>query len=156
MNLFYLDECPEKAAQYQCDVHVVKMILETAQMLSTAHIELDGIQVAYKATHKNHPSTVWVRSNTMCYRWAWQHLKALGEEYTRRYGKVHKTIAEHLDTLAQYPINMAYGEFTDPPQCMYDECKHEDTVTAYRQYYNAKAEEWLAGGRPMRWGGREW
>ena len=67
MNLFYLHRDPVEAARMQCDRHVVKMILETAQMLSTAHIELDGIQVAYKATHKNHPSTVWVRSSAAAY-----------------------------------------------------------------------------------------
>lgn len=156
MNLFYLDRDPAEAARMQCDRHVVKMILETAQMLSTAHIELDGRQVAYKSTHKNHPSTVWVRGNTMQYRWAWQHLKALGDEYTRRYGKVHKTIREHLDTLAQYPENLAYGELIDPPQCMYDDCKHADTVIAYQQYYNAKADEWSVAGRPMTWGGNSY
>lgn len=154
MNLFYLHRDPVEAARMQCDRHVVKMILETAQMLSTAHIELDGNQVAYKATHKNHPSTVWVRSNIMCYRWAWHHLKALGEEYTRRYGKVHKTIREHLSTLATYPKAMTYGELTDPPQCMYDECKRDDTVLAYQVYYNAKADEWAAAGRPMTWEGK--
>lgn len=153
MNLFYLDPDPVEAANLQCDRHVVKMILETAQMLSTAHLELDGQQVAYKSTHKNHPSTVWVRSNTMCYRWAWQHLKALGEEYTRRYGKIHKTIREHLDALARYPEGMVYGEFSEPPQCMYDECKRDDTVLAYQVYYNAKADEWAAKGSPMKWYG---
>ena len=74
MNLFYLDRDPVEAARMQCDRHVVKMILETAQMLSTAHIELDGKQVAYKATHKNHPSTVWVRSSSLAYNWTWRHL----------------------------------------------------------------------------------
>ena len=58
MNFFYLDDCPRRAAENMCDQHVVKMILETAQLLSTAHVELDGDQVAYKATHKNHPSAV--------------------------------------------------------------------------------------------------
>ena len=153
MNLFYLDRDPVEAARLQCDKHVVKMILETAQMLSTAHAELDGASPAYKPTHKNHPSTVWVRSNTLCYRWAWQHLKALGDEYTRRYGKVHKTIREHLDVLARYPEGMVYGEFNEPPQCMYDECKRDDTVLAYQVYYNAKADEWAAKGSPMKWYG---
>ncbi len=123
-------------------------------MLSTAHVELDGVQVAYKATHKNHPSTVWVRSSLPAYRWAFQHMMALGEEYTRRYGKVHKTIAEHSDNLSVPPAAIADGEFTDPPQCMYDECKRDDTVLAYQLYYNAKADEWAAAGRPMTWEGQ--
>jgi len=157
MNLFYLDTDPVDAARMQCDRHVVKMILETAQMLSTAHVELDGIQMAYKATHKNHPSTVWVRSSIPAYRWAFQHLMALGDEYTRRYGKVHKTIREHSDALSLLPVNIdPNAVFVDPPQCMYDECKREDTVVAYLTYYNAKADEWAAAGRPMRWGGNSY
>ena len=155
MNLFYLDRNPHTAARMQCDRHVVKMILETAQMLSTAHIELDGIQVAYKATHKNHPSTVWVRSSAAAYRWALKHLYELGCEYRRRYGKVHKTIREHLEALAQLPVNLddCRKTFVDPPQCMYDECKRDDTVLAYQVYYNAKADEWAAKGSPMKWYG---
>lgn len=157
MNLFYLDRDPVEAARMQCDRHVVKMILETAQMLSTAHIELDGRQVAYKSTHKNHPSTVWVRSSAAAYRWAWCHLEALGHEYTRRYGKTHKTIREYLGALANYPKGIPFGlDLVDPPQCMYDDCKHEDTVIAYQQYYNAKADEWAVAGRPMKWGGNSY
>ena len=137
----------------QCDRHVVKMILETAQLLSTAHHELDGASPAYKPTHKNHPSAVWVRSSTMTYRWAWQHLQALGREYQRRYGKVHKTIREHLDALSRYPDGLEYSPFTDPPQCMPDEYKRDDTTLAYQLYYNAKADDWDSRGMTMTWYG---
>lgn len=156
MNLFYLHHDPVEAARMQCDRHVVKMILETAQMLSTAHNELDGIQVAYKSTHKNHPSTVWVRSSAAAYEWAFTHMMALGREYTKRYGKVHKTIAEHAKSLSQLPVNLEHCmvPFDVPPQCMYDECRGPDTVRAYLNYYNVKADEWAAKGRPMTWYGR--
>ena len=156
MNLFFLDRDPVNAARLQCDRHVVKMILETAQMLSTAHNELDGTQVAYKSTHKNHPSTVWVRSSAAAYEWAFYHLCELGEEYTRRYGKVHKTLAGHRDALCALPRALlgCTKPFVDPPQCMYDECKRDDTVVAYLTYYNAKGDEWAAKGRPMTWFGR--
>jgi hypothetical protein len=156
MNLFYLDRDPVEAARLQCDRHVVKMILETAQMLSTAHYELDGESPAYKPTHKNHPSTVWVRSSSLAYNWAWRHLRALGNEYTKRYGKTHKTISEHLEALRRAPRAMSGcsdAPFTEPPQCMYDECKLDDTVLAYLTYYNAKADEWAAKGSPMKWYG---
>ena len=156
MNLFYLHRDPVEAARMQCDRHVVKMITETAQMLSTAHIELDGQQVAYKATHKNHPSTVWVRSSASAYEWAFTHMMALGDEYKRRYGKIHKTIREHAKVLSMLPAGLAAtggDPFVDPPQCMYDECKRDDTVLAYQLYYNAKADEWAAKGRPMTWYG---
>ena len=155
MNLFYLDRDPVEAARLQCDRHVVKMILETAQMLSTAHIELDGDQVAYKSTHKNHPSTVWVRSSAKAYAWAFTHMVSLGGEYLKRYGKVHKTIREHADTLGVLPEALKHCRepFSVPPQCMYDECKRDDTVLAYLTYYNAKADEWAAKGSPMKWYG---
>ena len=55
MNIFYLSHDPEEAAQYQYNKHVVKMILESAQLLCTAHRELGNDDVPYKSTHKNHP-----------------------------------------------------------------------------------------------------
>jgi hypothetical protein len=62
MNIFYLNSDPERAAQLQYNKHVVKMILESAQLLCSAHIMLDSeIDVPYKLTHKNHPSAIWVR-----------------------------------------------------------------------------------------------
>ena len=156
MNIFYLDRDPSEAARLQCDRHVVKMILETAQLLSTAHAELDGESPAYKPTHKNHPSAVWVRSSDHAYTWTWRHLKALGSEYEDRYGKVHKTIREHLLKLQRLPtaINRS-GPFIDPPQCMPDEYKRDDTVLAYQLYYNSKADDWDARGMTMKWYGKE-
>ena len=76
MNIFYLNKDPEIAAQMHCDKHVVKMILESAQMLSTAHRILDGDDIAnskglYKMTHKNHPCNIWVRKNNENYEWLW-------------------------------------------------------------------------------------
>ena len=155
MNLFYLHRDPVEAARMQCDRHVVKMILETAQMLSTAHNELDGDQVAYKSTHKNHPSTVWVRSSAAAYEWAFTHMMALHDEYRKRYGKTHKTIVDHANALAVLPTALIHCRkpFDVPPQCMYEECKRDDTVLAYQVYYNAKADEWAAKGRPMTWYG---
>ena len=155
MNIFYLDTDPAEAARMQCDRHVVKMILETAQLLSTAHHELDGASPAYKPTHKNHPSAVWVRSNIVHYHWAHRHLEELGYEYQRRYGKVHKTIREHLHTLGYPPANIPcnINERTDPPQCMPDEYKRDDTTLAYQLYYNAKADDWDSRGMPMTWYG---
>ena len=156
MNIFYLSRDPTQAAQAQCDRHVVKMILETAQLLSTAHVELDGNQVAYKATHKNHPSAIWVRSSLDHYEWTLYHLEALGSEYERRYKKVHKTIREHFKALQRPPVALqGIRGFTDPPQCMPDECKRSDAVLGYQIYYNFKADDWDARGMPMKWYGRE-
>ena len=156
MNIFYLDSDPYVAAQMQCDRHVVKMIVETAQLLSTAHAELDGESPAYRPTHKNHPSAVWVRSSAYAYAWAWRHLKALGDEYAERYGKVHKTIREHLYALQRLPTAIKRsGPFVEPPQCMPDEYKRDDAVLAYQLYYNSKADDWDARGMTMKWYGQE-
>lgn len=156
LNIFYLSECPKEAAELQCDKHVVKMILETAQLLSTAHHELDGKSPAYKPTHKNHPSAVWVRQSWGNYIWAWRHLAALCKQYTARYHKVHKTEREHLKKLYHPPMNLAMdGGFTPPPQCMPDEYKvQDDAVAAYKAYYDSKADEWERMGRPMTWYGK--
>lgn len=156
MNIFYLSECPEEAARSQCDKHVVKMILETAQLLSTAHRVLDGDAWAdeigmYRRTHVNHPSAAWVRENRQNYRWTYRHLVYLCDEYTVRYGRVHKT-AGILTAFLLAPRNIPRGEFTPPPQCMPDEYKHEDTVTAYRNYYRggkADIAKWKLG--PPEW-----
>ena len=96
MNIFYLDPHPTVAAQQCCDKHVVKMILESAQMLSTAHRVLDknDNELLYKEAHKNHPSTKWVRESHLNYQWLYAHFVALGEEYTARYGKIHVSIAK--------------------------------------------------------------
>ena len=140
MNIFYLDKNPKVAAQMMCDKHVVKMILESAQMLSTAHRVLDDDKKAdsrglYKMAHKNHPSTIWVRASSENYRWLWKHFDALLKEYTHRYGKHHAT--ERLrNVLFMPPLNIVHGvPFTEPPQCMPPYCKGTDTVNSYRTYY---------------------
>ena len=107
MNIFYLDKDPVKAAHYSCDKHVVKMILESAQMLCTAHRVQDGEKVighsatgrkrtTYKHPNSNmdailygagwlkHPSCVWVMDNAYNYMWLYRHMMALGDEYTAR------------------------------------------------------------------------
>jgi len=137
MNLFYLDRDPVTAAAYHYDKHKVKMVLEAAQMLCTAHHVYDnGHNVPYKKAHLNHPSTIWVRGNRNQYLWAYQYMMALGNEYTKRYGKEHKTIAKCRYALSNPPPGISDGEFTQPPQCMPDEYKVEgDSIAAYWNYY---------------------
>jgi hypothetical protein len=80
---------------------------------------------------------------------------ALGKVYTKRYGRIHKTITDHADTLAQFPENLPNNGWVDPPQCMPDECKRDDAVLGYQVYYNYKADDWDARGIPMKWYGQE-
>ena len=148
MNIFYLHPDPVVAAQMQCDKHVVKMILETAQLLSTAHRELDHKNEPdkfYKATHKNHPSAKWVRESAANYAWAYKHFVALCDEYTHRYGKVHATDRKMRGLLSAPPENIQHGFwFREPPQCMPDEYKQADTVEAYRAYYQSPDKQRFA------------
>ena len=140
MNIFYLDKDPYKAAEFQYNKHVVKMILESAQMLCTAHHHYDPfgdtyIEIPYKKAHYNHPSTIWCRQNKNHYRWLYNHMIALGQEYTARYGKEHLSITKCRLPLFQYPVGMPDGKFKQPPQCMPDEYKHESAIHAYWNYY---------------------
>ncbi len=142
MNIFYLHRDPVKAAQYQYNKHVVKMILESAQMLCTAHHcygDKDQIQnVPYKQAHLNHPSTVWTRRSKSTYMWLYNHMMALGNEYTKRYGKTHLSITKCKDFLAKPPVHIQGDEFVQPPQCMPDEYKDPCSIKAYWNYYIAE------------------
>ena len=141
MNIFYLSTDPEKAAKYMYNKHVVKMILESAQLLCTAHIISDGenANVPYKVTHKNHPSAIWARESVANYQWLYNHMMALGEEYTRRYGKKHLTILKCSGVLSKAPANVTKSEFTEMPQCMPDQYKVPgNSVEAYWNYYEAE------------------
>ena len=138
MNIFYLDKDPVKAAQLQYNKHVVKMILESAQMLCTIHRYFGNEDVPYKSTHLNHPSTVWARTNNRNYMWLYQHMMALGDEYTKRYNKKHLTITKCEDVLSKFPAllkDALYGDPIDMPQCMPDEYKDKCSVKAYWNYY---------------------
>ena len=136
MNIFYLDKCPDKAARLQYNKHVVKMILESAQMLCTAH-HVYGFpeDVPYKQAHLNHPSTIWCRQNRHNYMWLYRHMIALGDEYTKRYNKTHMSITKCKHALRSYPALIPDGDFTQPPQAMPDEYKDECSIQAYWNYY---------------------
>ena len=139
MNIFYLDKDPVKAAQIQYNKHVVKMILESAQMLCTAHhchsLADETEWVPYKKAHVNHPSTRWVRQSASNYLWLYYHMLALGDEYTKRYGKTHLSITKCFLPLYRIPVGIPSNGFIQPPQCMPDEFKDECSVKAYWNYY---------------------
>ena len=138
MNIFYLHPNPQTAARMHCDKHCVKMILEYAQLLSTAHRVLDGDDAnpnLYKIAHKNHPSTIWTRSSKQHYKWLFRLFRKLNIEYGIRYGKVHKSWKKLNGILKFPPKSIKDNGWVDPPQCMPDYCKKSDTVEAYRNYY---------------------
>ena len=140
MNIFFLHWNPRVAAQYHCDKHVVKMIIETAQMLYSAHWVLNPLDIppnAYKLAHKNHPCSIWVRQSLSNYMW----LASLGwwlcKEYQFRYGssKIHKTEEHILWLIKNAPTSIPYTDMTTPALAMPDEYKQKDPIESYRVFY---------------------
>ena len=162
MNAFILDRCPVKAANSLCDKHAVKMVLETAQMLSTAArycgarfplpVNYDGL---YKSTHLNHPCSVWARSTRENFHWLLLHGDAMGHEYSRRYGRVHKSslvIQRARDFMRFVPK----GELTPFALAMPEEYKTDCPVESYRSYYIAEKKRiavWAHSETPAWWPG---
>jgi hypothetical protein len=159
MNIFYLDHNPTTAAKAMTDKHVVKMILESAQLLSTAHRVLDGKtivelskngrrltryshptldDVLYKSTHINHPSGVWVRESQENYLWLYKHFVALCLEYTARYSKVHASFTKLNSVLSSPPFNIASSPFTPIKLAMPVPYHLPDPVESYRYYYESE------------------
>ena len=127
------------SAQAQPDKMLVKMPLETAQMLCTAHRILDGDEYAdqeglYKEAYINHPCTIWARESSANYWWLYSHFIALGAEYTYRYGKRHASLEKLWKPLLTMPKNIFKGAMTPLAQAMPEEYKDEDPIVAYRNY----------------------
>ena len=174
MNIFFLDQDPQVAAQYHCDKHVVKMILESAQLLATAHRVLDGKMVVepnangrrmkrwrlddsrdsvlYTASHVNHPSAIWVRENMEHYRWLHNLMYFLIGEYKYRYDNKYHKCEAILVPLMDAPFNIDVGSWVDPPQAMPEDAKVVgDSVEAYRNYYRIhkrRMANWKIRGTP--------
>ena len=174
MNIFYLDKNPIKAAEMACDKHVCKMIVESAQMLSTAHRIIDGVEyldktangrkikrwkhpnsnydnILYKASHTKHPSTIWVMQSAYNYIWLYRHMMALHSQFKLRYGKDnHMTIEKLGDILKTPPKNIPLNKIgTEPPPAMPDECKVPgDSIASYRKYYIMKKRQFATWKYP--------
>jgi hypothetical protein len=141
MNIFFLDFNPRLAAEYHCDKHVVKMILETAQLLYSVHWMLtDGKNLpadAYRKTHANHPCAIWARESLDNYLWLADLGWWLCKEYQHRYGehKQHKT-ERHIVWLRDHAPCGLYSKGTTLIRlAMPDEYKKRNPVEAYRTYY---------------------
>ena len=133
MNIFVLDKKVEKCAEYHCDKHVIKMILESAQMLS-AVVRLNGHDIGYKLTHKNHPCTIWARESLSNYNWLVRLTRLLNYEYRYRYDKDinHKS----YDLVKTLPIpDLPDIGLTPFAQAMPEQYKNKNAVKAYRDYY---------------------
>lgn len=167
MNIFVLDTDAFEAARLQCDKHINKMCVESAQMLSTVHRVLDGKKekrpsksgkrlvdywkhpddfletTLYKAVHVTHPCTQWSMMSDTNYQWHYQHWTGLAKEFEHRYGKVHGSYEQLKDVLSKFPQNMKIGGLTRFPLAMKSnpECMFEDDpVKSYRLFYQTKQD----------------
>lgn len=155
MNIFFLAKNARECAKYHCNKHVVKMILEYAQILCTTHRVIDGTLIQnksnrkiwifndsrentfYKSTHVNHPSVVWARQTTHNYNWLYSLFSHLCSEYEYRYHKTHLSWKKLNEYLKYPPAHLSSDlPFTTPPLAMPDTCKIPDAaVESYRKYY---------------------
>ena len=140
MNVFVLDEDPVRAAQAQCDRHVVKMVIETAQLLCGLYPPEKIAPPAYKRTHYNHPCSVWLRAGHANWEWLLAHGHALGAEYTFRYGKTHASMAAIEWCEKNPPRYEAFGCLDRTPfvLVMPEKYRTGDPVESYRQYYRGE------------------
>ena len=157
MNIFYLHEDPIQNAKWHIDKHIVKMPIEYAQLMSTAHRMLDGEMylgktaigrnikrwklyderedILYKASHINHPSAIWVRESIENYFQMYKLYMAVLAEFTYSYGKIHGSSKPSI-ALIRPPSNIPLVKGTQLPQCMPEMCKVKNNpILAYRNYY---------------------
>lgn len=152
MNIFVLSEDPEEAARMQCDRHILKMILESGQMLCAAH---EPGEAPWKRTHYNHPCTVWTRTSTENYKWLAAHGLTLCDEYTKRYGKVHRAESVLVWCAENIPKNVPVGNLTPFAVAIKDpKYRLGDVVASYRAYYlgeKSRFAKWRHGNPPEWW-----
>lgn len=150
MNIFVLDINPEAAARMLCDKHIVKMILETAQILCTV-ARSQGFYPKYKATHKNHPCTKWAGETQGNWNWLIKHGIAMSNEYTARYNRRHAS-QDVIEACRNLSISLPEGR-SPFALAMPDQYKCHDPVESYREYYRTKAHfaEWNYSQQPVWW-----
>ena len=143
MNIFALSKDPEQSARWMIDRHVIKMVLETAQVLSTVYQKIRGPnQFLYKPTHHNHPSTLWAGASYQNFKWLMKHFQALAREYTYRYGKRHLSfdkVYPHIKDLSKSDFpSVALTPVTPamkPEYKVREADTWEDVQYLYRRYY---------------------
>lgn len=141
MNIFASNPCSTESAKFLDDKRVVKMALESAQLLATS-VNLMGGTATYKTTHKDHPCSVWVRTCQGNYMWMVDHFDALCKEYTSRFGKIHLCSTYRNEFLNGFLNGLSLipkGSLTTHPNCTIfkDEA---DVYKAYKMYLNYKWE----------------
>ena len=155
MNIFATDKCPIKSAQNMCDTHVVKMVLESAQLLCS-YLNEQGIETPYKSTHLKHPCSLWLKEIALNRSWLFEHYYALIQEYRFRYGKRHKC----NDLLGLFYFNFYFEDAIEILNnsnlkfalAMPDEYKTDCPFQSYKNYYISKKHSMK---REMKWTNRQ-
>jgi hypothetical protein len=155
MNIFILDNDTALSAQYHCDKHISKMIIESCQLLSTCYSEQRAKDLGlYKRTHYNHPCALWVRESMLNVEYLFELATSLCIEYHHRYHKTHATWAVLRKMIGETPCNVAMLTTRTPFRlCMPDAYKiADDPVLSYRKYYVSKRHSfnmnWTNRNRP--------
>tara|TARA_Y100000389_G_scaffold178261_1_gene191265 strand:+ start:5117 stop:5656 length:540 start_codon:yes stop_codon:yes gene_type:complete len=177
MNIFFLAWNPRQCALMHCDKHVIKMILEYAQILCTTHRIIDGDPyihtnrngrrikrwklsdpytdgILYSSTHTQHPSVLWARECVEHYNWLYELFAALCKEYTMRYNKIHLCWQKLKWILKNPPTYLRSKEiFKAPPSAMPDYCKRRTSVISYRIYYQCEKSDFAkwTSRQPPKW-----
>lgn len=170
MNIFFTSSDPVEAAQNLCSAHVLKMSIESMQMLATNAILCGATEdqlpltksgSIVKKTHQNHPSTVWARQSRSNYRWLARHAKAICAEYTKAYGKIH-FCEKGIDKLSSLDYLIPDGELTTFAVAISQDslCRQVSgfesfsVVNKYRTYYikdKASFAKWTHGRNKPEW-----
>jgi len=134
MNIFVLSNDFEECSKWHLDKHIVKMPLETAQLLCTA-LHINGFKnTPYKPTHSKHPCTIWTAHSKQNFIWLCNLGKFLCAEYSYRYGKIHKC-QEVINICEKNHSVIPDNTLTDFAQAMPEIYKKPNAVEAYREYY---------------------
>jgi len=177
MNIFYLSNNPKTCAQMHNDSHCSKMIIEYAQLMSTAHRVLDGTEyydrtkngrrikrwrmdddvmetTLYKASHIKHPSGIWTRKSKQNYLWLYDMWTELNTEFMWRYEKnvPHESYRKLHEVLATPPKHMYDSGFCEPFPAMPDDVKNESSIKSYMDYYikyKQHLAKWKKRGMPF-------
>jgi hypothetical protein len=129
------------------------MTLETAQILSSA-AHLLGQRAPYKPTHLKHPCVQWAAASRGNWLWVVEHGLALADEYTRRYGKTHKSMR-----VLRWASRARVGPRDESRRrpfvaCVPDQYRGLNPIEAYRRYYvtdKARFCTWRAPALPPPW-----
>ena len=151
MNIFATDLDPRRSAEFLCNRHVVKMVLETAQLLSGA-LRMHGVDDdrLYRLTHKNHPCSIWTRTDRTNFMWLVEHGLALSAEYSRRYRKTHKSLAV-IEAARSLAHRIPAGDGTPFAMAMPEQFHTQIPTLSYRAYLASKYQSWTEAGRPPRY-----